>query len=173
MLQVSIFSHGSWFNFRVDTCKAKFLSETAATGPIFICTFPDGPLWLQRQETPYQQQQQLYAVLLQLIGYFDLGLKLLHWALCFSLPVLNKRQAARKCISQSAAALHFANMCNHSQRALYPDGSESRDCAVSRVKADRAVLHVLISTDISHRVYSHASTEVSLIFILSQMLLCW
>lgn len=42
---------------------------------------------------------------------------------------------------------------------------ESRGCALSRVRADRAVLHVLISIDISHRVFSHASTEVSLIFI--------
>lgn len=35
-----------------------------------------------------------------------------------------------------------------------------------RVKAGSAVLHVLISTDISNRVFNHASTEVSLIFLL-------
>lgn len=34
------------------------------------------------------------------------------------------------------------------------------------VKAGRAVLHVLINTDISNRVFNHASTEVSLIFII-------
>lgn len=87
--------------------------------------------------------------------------------------MLNKRPAARKCPSQSAAALHFAGMRSQSQCAFYQsselDSLESRGCAVSRVRADRAVLHVLISIDISHRVFSHASTEVSLIFILSHV----
>lgn len=37
------------------------------------------------------------------------------------------------------------------------------------MRADRAVLHVLISIDISHRVFSHASTEVSRVFIFFHM----
>lgn len=79
-------------------------------------------------------------------------------------------------MSQSASALHFASVLGQSLCALYQssesDSLESRGCALSRVRADRAVLHVLISIDISHRVFSHASTEVSLIFILSHILLC-
>lgn len=124
---------------------------------------------IMKQEAVYQPSS--IADMCTVPGYSDLGLAR------FSLSVLNKRQAARKCTGQSAAALHFVCTRGHSRCAFYQsselDSLESRGYALSRVRADRAVLHVLISIDISHRVFSHASTEVSPILILSHILLCW
>ncbi|TNN30488.1 hypothetical protein EYF80_059360 [Liparis tanakae] len=52
-------------------------------------------------------------------------------------PVLNKRQATRKCTGQSAAALHSVGARGHSRRAFYrsseSDSLESRGCAAVKM----------------------------------------
>lgn len=90
--------------------------------------------------------------------------------MCFSSPVLNKRQADRKCSSQSAASLHAACTWGQSQTCFYwksgvrqlgeswlcsEQGEDWQGCPPCSNK------HWHIT------VFSHASTEVSLDFVYS------
>lgn len=148
------------------------------------CTHPRPTLVSYTKELLYcmfMKPQQLYAVYLlsDMCAAGDLGLAPLYTSTAFKPASAKQKTSSQEMQQPISSCLTFCqqvypvSMCLIWEQWVGQLGE--RGCALSRVRADRAVLHVLISIDISHRVFSHASTEVSPIFILSHILLvgCW